>query len=310
LINSSSDPRLLAAYKRQREAFRKAAILLVDSPVEVISIPYENTTLPGYFLKVDNSDIPRPTLIITGGYDSPAEELYFFSGAAAITRGYNCIIYDGPGQGGALIEQGLVFRPDWENVVTPVVDYLLTRKEVEQKRIALMGISFGGYLAPRAATSEHRISALIADPAQHDLFEAIQSRMPGFLLKAIISDNSFQNWLANMIIHPLLKKPTKGWSLRRGMYVHGVNSVKEYILTGKQYSFKAGIHQIQCPTLVCAAENDEIASLADKVYDLLSCPKTFLKFTDYEGAGVHCEDGNRSLFNQRAFDWLDDLYAK
>src|SRR5690606_37177572 len=97
------------------------------------------------------------------------EELFFAGGHAALQRGYAVLLVDGPGQGGAFVEQGLVFRPDWENVVTPQIDWLLTRPDIDPDRIALIGRSWGGYLAPRAATGEHRIAAVIADAAQYDV---------------------------------------------------------------------------------------------------------------------------------------------
>jgi len=51
--------------------------------------------------------------------DGTMEELFFAGGLAALRRGYAVLLIDGPGQGGALIDQGLVFRPDWDAVVTP-----------------------------------------------------------------------------------------------------------------------------------------------------------------------------------------------
>lgn len=76
---------------------------------------------------------PRKTLIVQTGFDGTAEELYFTRAVFALERGYNVLLFEGPGQGGALREQQLYFRPDWENVVTPVVDYLLARKDVDPK---------------------------------------------------------------------------------------------------------------------------------------------------------------------------------
>ena len=95
------------------------------------SIPYQDTTLPGYLFLVDDSGVPRPTIIYTSGYDSTSQEGYFVLAVAAMRRGYNVLAFDGPGQGGALHLQKLVMRPDWEAVITPVVDYALTRPEIE-----------------------------------------------------------------------------------------------------------------------------------------------------------------------------------
>src|SRR3712207_6143485 len=148
----------------------------MTSPVEPVEIPFEGTTLPGYFCRVDDSDRPRPTLICTNGYDSTIYELYL-DFAAALRRGYNLLLYDGPGQGRPLIKQGLVMRPDWENVVRPVVDYALTRPEVDAEKLVIMGISLGGYLAPRAASAEHRLAACIADPGLWDMLEAMKARL-------------------------------------------------------------------------------------------------------------------------------------
>jgi hypothetical protein len=49
------------------------------------------------------------------------------------------LAFDGPGQGGAVHREHLVFRPDWENVVGPVLDYALTMPGVDGTRIALWG---------------------------------------------------------------------------------------------------------------------------------------------------------------------------
>src|ERR1700729_2038432 len=124
LLGGPADGRLAAAYSRQTESFRQGAALRARPP-ELVSIPYEGTTLPGYLFRC--SDEVAPTVILTGGYDGTAEELYFMNGAGALARGYHVLAFDGPGQGAALLSQGLGLRPDFENVVTPVVDYLLAQ---------------------------------------------------------------------------------------------------------------------------------------------------------------------------------------
>ncbi|WP_239644439.1 alpha/beta hydrolase family protein [Oenococcus oeni] len=161
LHGNVKDSRLLTTWRLSRDSFQSAAALM-DITVEPVNIPYEDISLPGYSYRQDDSKKPRPTLIIHGGYDSTGEELYF-NAVAALQRGYNCLTFEGPGQGSMIREKGLPFRNDWETVITPVVDFLLTRPEVDPNRIVLMGISFGGHLAPRAAAFEHRLAACIAD---------------------------------------------------------------------------------------------------------------------------------------------------
>jgi hypothetical protein len=163
--------------KRSRTAL-DAAFDLFDRPIERINIPYEGTTLPGYFFKVDDTGKQRPLLILTNGSDGSVLDMLIMSGAAGLDRGYNCLVYDGPRQGSALWEQHLTFRPDWEKVVTPVVDFALRRREVDPKKIALQGISQGGYWVPRAVAYEHRIAAAIADPGVFDVSTSWTEHLP------------------------------------------------------------------------------------------------------------------------------------
>lgn len=302
------DPRLVDAFDRQAEAFRQAAALF-PAPVEPVEIPFEGTTLPGYFYRADESVTPRSTLISMSGYDCTVEEQYLFNAAAALRRGYNCLCFDGPGQGRPLVKQHLYMRPDWENVVRPVVDYALTRPEVDPARIALMGISFGGYLAPRAASREHRLAACIADPGQYDLLEALKARLP-LPQKTLDRLPDVDPAVLQPIFDAILANPAQRWTFKqRALWVHGLKTLFDYVRISPQYSVAALASEIRCPTLVTQAENDPVAAFAELLYDALTCPKRFLRFTEAEGAGDHCESLARSLFHQQAFDWLDEVLA-
>ena len=160
-----SDPRQLEMYARHRSCFIQAAKLF-DTPIEPVSIPYENgKTLPGYFMRAAADGRPRPTVMILGGGDTTCEELFYWGGgAAAVRRGYNAFLWEGPGQVGAYAwYPELTYRPDWEVPTRYAVDYVLSRGDVDAERLALTGHSMGGYFAPRAAAFEKRITAVVAN---------------------------------------------------------------------------------------------------------------------------------------------------
>ena len=308
LYGSPVDSRLVEAFDRETAVFQQAATLF-SPPVEPVEIPYEGLTLPGYFCRVDESDRRQPTLICTNGYDSTINEMYI-TFAPALARGYNLLLFDGPGQGRPLIKQGLMFRPDWENVVRPVVDYALTRPEIDPDKIALLGWSFGGYLAPRAASGEHRLAACIADPGFWDLFEANKAGL------SALPKETFDKLpdVDPAVLEPFMKKiqadPKLRWSVaQRNFWVHGVTSLLAFLKVSVDYTLKEAAAQIRCPTLVGWSESDPLSWNAERIYDALTPPKELVRFTSAEGAGDHCEVRARPLFDQRAFDWLDKTLA-
>jgi alpha-beta hydrolase superfamily lysophospholipase len=304
LMGTPLDSRLVQSNVAQTEAFRRGAALL-RLPPEIIAIPYQDTTLPGYFFRAAPGPEPQATVILTGGYDGTAEELYFFNGAAALARGYHVLAFDGPGQGAALLQQGLVLRPDWENVVTPVLDYLLAQPGVDAGRIALIGLSLGGYLAPRAASAEHRLAACVADCGSYDLFDSALERIPRPLAAGLADGRSASTAVLRQTLAVLERKPTAGWALRRGQLVHGAADPLHYLLALRDYTLKDRAGDITCPVFVCNAEGDDISKSAPQLADALTGDKEFVTFTAAEGAGDHCEAGARTLYHARSFGWLD-----
>ena len=309
LYGAPVDPRLVAAFDRETEVFLKGAALS-PFPIEAVEIPFEAMTLPGYLVQVDDSREPRPTIVQTNGYDSTIQEMFFAHVPAALRRGYNVLLFDGPGQGRNLIKDGLHIRPDWENVVTPVIDYALTRPEIDPANIALSGWSFGGFLAPRAASFEHRLVALIADPGQWDEGPAAVNVLPlSDDQKAAFPDidpavlEPFQEWLEGPDAPAMIK-----WALlQRGYWVNGVDSVYDYVKDMFRYELSSVAMNISCPTFISHAEADSVATYAPELYAAITAPKVLVDFTMAEGAGMHCEALARTLYDQRMFDWLDGV---
>jgi pimeloyl-ACP methyl ester carboxylesterase len=299
------DPRILATWQLSRDCFAAAARLFCP-PGEAVEIPFENTTLPGYFYRPDDTTSPRPTLIFHGGFDSIVEELYFAGAAAALRRGYNCLTFDGPGQGRVIREQHLPFRPDWETVVTPVVDYALARPDVDGGRLALMGMSLGGYFAGRAAAFEPRLAALILFNGIYDVYDSVIADVPSPIRGLFRRDARVANALLKVVMR---FDVGKRWALTNGIWTGGFATPAGYFQGNRRYTLAGIAHKIRCPALVCDAERDHFFHDARTVYDALACPKDYLRFTADEGAEEHCQFGALSLFHQRVFDWLDDAIS-
>jgi alpha-beta hydrolase superfamily lysophospholipase len=252
----------------------------------------------------------RPLLILTNGYDATITDAFFASAVAASRRGYHCLIFDGPGQGTTLIEQGVRLRPDWEAVIKPVVDFALTLPNVDPGRIALSGWSLGGYLSPRAASGESRLAACIADPAQFSIADGFrayaiklgatpeQAAHLGELPEALIER------MDEIIAHDRKLR----WSIyQRGYWVNGASNLRDYLASVEPFTMSGRVENIQCPTLFTLAENDPLTSGTQAFFDALRCPKTLLRFSHAQGAAEHCEMSNRSLLNRKVLDWLDDV---
>jgi len=306
LIGAPLDRRAVEANLRQTDAFRRGGALLA-APPEQVEIPYEDTTLPGYMMRAaPEPDPPRPLVILCGGYDGTAEELYFLNGAAALARGYHVLAFDGPGQGAALLQRGMVMRPDWENVITPVVDFARGLHGVDVDRIVLIGLSLGGYLAPRGASGEHRLAACVADGGQYDLFDSALQRLPGPLAAGLSEGRrGASSAVLRRLLAQVARRPTAGWSLRRGMLVHGAADPVTYLEMLRDYTMKGRAARITCPTWVCYAEGDPLGAQAPQLYDAMTGVKELVHFTVAEGAGDHCEIGARTLYHARQFAWLD-----
>lgn len=314
LHENPDDPRIDHAYNRARECFVSAAALL-DPPVEPIEIPYEGTVLHGYFYSAhrrDGDNGPRPTIIMHSGFDGTCEEMHWFGALAGQERGYNVVTFDGPGQPAALHFDGLVFRPDWEHVVTPVLNWVLDRPGVDGDRVALLGASMGGLLAPRAAAYEQRLAACIAFDGVYDLGITVTRSMPGTRAEseAVLRAESAPEVEA-MIEQLMASDPNIRWAATHGQYVMGVDSPRAFFAAYLDYTLADGIaEQITCPTLVCEAATDMFfEGQPQLLFDHLTCPKTLLEFTDEEGAGAHCQTGAQRLACARIYDWLDDVVA-
>jgi alpha-beta hydrolase superfamily lysophospholipase len=313
LYGTPVDPRLVGAFRKQIAAFDKG-LALQEPAIQPLRIPFEGVTLPAYFIpSASHAGETRPLVIFTNGYDATVTEMYFASAVAASRRGYHSLIFDGPGQGEMLIEHGLHLRPDWETVVNRVVDFALEQPGVDRARIALSGWSLGGYLAPRAASGEPRLAACIADPGLPGIAGALRSMAItlGAPPDAVGDLGNLDPKVRDGMWNAVSLDRKLRWSIaQRGFWVNGANDFAEWLRCIEAFTLDGRTERITCPTLLTCAENDSLAAGAPALFEALRCPKTLLRFTSAEGAGMHVEGRNRSLLNRRVFDWLDELFAR
>ena len=118
-----------ALYREMEGAWASAGALFKPR-FEPVRIPYAGRHLPGWMLKAGKGK--RPTVILNTGSDAQNIDMYVYGGAAALERGWNALIFEGPGQGSNLFLRNEAFVPDWERVITPVVDFLRGRPRRRQ----------------------------------------------------------------------------------------------------------------------------------------------------------------------------------
>jgi len=303
---SHTDPRHTELWKRSKECFH-AMIRLMDNPIENLNIDFEGAKLPAYF--VYGGEGRRPTLIALGGFDSTMEEVYCWIGAAAAEHGWHCLIFEGPGQWSVLKrDPGLKFRPEYEEPVRAVVDYVLSRPDVDSERLALIGYSMGGYLAPRAAAFEPRIKACIADSLVVDGGEAVKEAS-FFKLRHV--SNRLLDSLYSLISR---RGANARWYLQHAQWTMGITYPHEYYEAWKPYTLKGLQDFYQSPMLFLFSEDDIIdlaAPSAKIVQDTLQfilslkCKRAVHLFTRKEGAASHCQMDGPSYAHTIIFQWLN-----
>ncbi len=305
LAGTSKAADLLAAFRVHRQCW-DAVVDCSEGAYVRVDVPYEGTTLPGYLLRPDNSGATRPTLVMTNGSDGAVTGLWTAAAAAALARGWNAFAYDGPGQQSMLFEHDMPFRPDWEAVLTPVLDALAARPDVAADRMAGYGISQGGYWLPRALAYEHRLVGAVIDPGVVDVSTSWTSQLTSGMLRLLDSGDRpgfNRNMQRAMRLPSIRRKLTfRARPFRQNDWFDLYKTVQSYRLD------EATAALITTPLLIADPEQEQFwpgqsRQLADKV----SGPAQIVRFTAKQGANFHCQPLARRQIEPQLFDWLTPL---
>jgi pimeloyl-ACP methyl ester carboxylesterase len=302
-----------SVYLAMDAAFAKSAARQ-DPAWERVEIPYGKQHLPGWFLRAPGASGRRPTLIMNNGSDGQNVDMLPQGAAAALARGWHVLLFEGPGQGRTLFVDQVPFTPDWHSVVSPIVDLLQRRTDVDPERIALIGVSFGGLLVMRAGAFEHRLAAIVSDPGAVSDYAAF----PEVLQQAAQGDATTVNDTWASVIVPF-SDPAQQFALRKRLEIFSADALRQarasqvptdwYSLSRRIQEFDLGdlAAQVRTPTLVVDYELEaffpgQAATLADQ----LRAKKELVHFTTVEGAQYHDAPIGSQWHGEVVMDWLDE----
>jgi hypothetical protein len=300
-----STDRSVATGERSRACFAEAGSL-ADPPVVALDSPFGGSVLPGYFVRpATPARRPAPTLVCVGGFDSSAEELFFTYGAPGAERGWNVLVFDGPGQPGCMrLDPALTFRHDYEVPIAAVLDAVSGRADVDPSRLALVGQSFGSYFAARSAAADPRVRALVVNPPIIDMSRYMEAwvgrdvfRMSRDIRPADVTG----------VPEDLMPRQMQ-WGIEAICRRFGVPSFAAWREALDDYRLGERVGDLTCPSLALVGDREGAEPLAqfDAFIAGAGGPVTSRRFTVGEGASTHCQADNIRLSAQVTFDWLDE----
>jgi prolyl oligopeptidase family protein len=274
--------------------------------VERVDIPYAGTSMPGWLFHPDTTGTPRPALVMNNGSDGSISGCWCEGAEGALERGYHVLLFDGPGQQSMLFEREIPFRHDWEQVLTPVVDLLTARDDVDAERIALYGVSQAGYWVPRALAFEHRFAAAIADGGVVDVSRSWFEHIPHPLRAAYDKGDreKFDKEMAFGMRLPGGRSARETWDFRARPY--GASGFSPVLDEVSKYKVDDVAARITTPLLITNPDGEQFFAGQPAELASLVPNATTARFTEEEGASYHCQPMARELTEQRMYDWLDE----
>ncbi len=272
----------LAMYSKALRRYQ-GAMARLHPEIERVEVPYERgLTLPAYFVKGKGQG-RRPTVVLFDGMDNAKEMSVIFAGLDLQKRGINVLAIDGPGQSEPLRLRSIPSRHDYEAAGIPAYDYVASRPEVDPKRVAVMGYSFGGYHAPRICAFDKRYAAGVAFGAMHwNVYDFVKGHAPTDPRKTSASTFQFR-------------------------WVVGAPDNATALEWSKKFTLEGVADKVECPFLVLHGENDRVVPVdaAHKLHAALGSKTKELRiFTAEEGGAEHCQVDHRQLGVDYIGDWL------
>lgn len=304
------DPDKKAYYEKATELFYQyyADYFEGENPrIEKLEVPYENVQLPVMHVVPDGKS--KGTILLHGGNDSYFEE-FLFTVLYLQEQGFEVYMFEEPGQGGVMRCQGMHFTHEWEKPVKAVLDFF------RLDDVTIIGISLGGYLAPRAAAFDKRITKVVAwsvFPCFQDVIVGMQK--PAIQKMFYLFMKLHARPLINFVFGKKAKKePVIDWGLKHGCYAYESKDAYGYAQKLKLYDLEPIADKITQDMLIVGANQDHFIDyrLIGREINMLTNVKslTFRLFTDKEDAQNHCNVGNGKIVLDTICGWIEQIDAE
>jgi dienelactone hydrolase len=258
-------------------------VRLADHRIEQVMLPFRGKTVPGWFhLPPGYQGGKIPVVISFPGMDTFKELFVGLQSDRWLSRGVAVLALDGPGQAECRVLGLTVSMENWTTVGKAVVDWLLTRPEIDPARIGLFGNSFGSFFATIVTANEPRIKACIAnatclEPGFHSIFEEAS---------------------------PTFKK--------RFMYMAGFTDEAAFDTFRQSLTWEGHAENISVPYLCVAGEAEELSPLAhtERMLARIPGPKRFVIYQDARHAIGATASVNLGPYpTTMVADWMLERFA-
>lgn len=294
-----ADPRKLEVYNNSVEYFYRGLGLL-QIPYQMKNIEFKEVTLRTLSFRTTKKC--KGTLLICSGFDGLLEELYFTNVKAALDEGYNCILFEGPGQSHVIRYQHKAFIPNWDTVVSQVVDAY--KDEIVSPKIGI-GLSLGGLLMARTSNLNPQVlDKVVLFNYFPSLLDSFKTNIPKFLHRYL--ETGFPMAIEKIVSFYIKKVPFLNWQIENAKWVFGKSSLNELIRYCREFEELP----VKNPVLICVSKKDNYydSSLGIEYYHSLSIKEKRLVLFDKEKyfSELHCQNGASFVTNDLIFEWLND----
>lgn len=268
-------------YDKLVKSFKNSRRLKKQDFCEAVEIPFEGKTMPGYLLIPGDAPADIPVVICVAGATGFKEENYLIP-QAVYERGCAALIFDGPGQGDALLTREMYLTADnYDRAVKAVIDFIRQDPRLGD-RIGISGVSYGGYLATSAAAAyPEEIKALICRGGCSQTDQLTMHTFAG---------------VERFYLHGFLQK-------------YHTQDLEEAARISHDMNVEPHLPRIKCPVLVIHSEEDAVIGTegARTIFERVS--STDKEYYEVPG-NVHCGNNEALKTNSYAADWIVDKLAK